>query len=324
MRNRKTAATVSAPAASAEANRQERMRLYHHGKEQAERLKRVIDRVLDGETETTACLEENVEKHWLRRFVRGDISIGRGQEEGKDGIRIELDDWICWQDKFLIELTGTEHYAPVDFDEVYRECVSMACTEQEQEVLRMRFEEGLTLRETGERIGKSQERVRQTENTAMRKLRRPSYRLQLVYGKEYQEQIKKVKTAQAEYDKTRMARMKALREERIAAIQRLKEKEKQLIEEIEELKAADSSQFPDPIEEIPISEAGFSVRAFNALHRHMVRDGKGRLQTLDPINTVGQLSRMSHDELRRIANLGPSTLKEIDDVLFREYGITLS
>lgn len=155
-----------------EDNRQERMQLYRHAREMAERLIRVADRILAGETETMACMEENVNKSWIRRFVRSDISVDSGQKE-KGGIRIELDDWICWQDKFLTRLAEEECYAPGDFDQVYQKCTAMACTEQEQEVLRLRFQECLALRAAGEKLGKSQERVREAENSAIRELRHP-------------------------------------------------------------------------------------------------------------------------------------------------------
>ena len=321
MGNQKTTADTKETATTAGKNRQERMRIYRHGKEQVERLNRVIDRVLAGETETTACLEENVDKHWIRRFVRGDISIGRGQTEEKDGIRVELDDWICWQDKFLIRLTGTEYYAPVDFDEAYEECVNAVCTEQEKEVLRMRYQEGMTMQAIGDKLGKSRARIDAVEHKAMRKLRHPQYRLHLIYGKEYQEQSKKVKTAQAEYDRARMTRMKQLCEGRRDAIQRLREKEEQIKEEIKALETMDSSCLPDSLDEIPISEAEFSVRAVNALSRHQIQGASGHIEFKEPIKTIGQLAKISYEELCGITNLGMRTVKDIENVLFREYGI---
>ena len=131
------------------------MRIYRRAKEMAERVIRVIDRVLDRETETTACFQENVDKHWIRRFVRDDISVGRGKDEPGVMVHVELKDWICWQDEFLSRLTGEECYAPKDFDQVYEECMAEICTEKEQGVLRMRFQDRLTLREIGRGSGRA-------------------------------------------------------------------------------------------------------------------------------------------------------------------------
>lgn len=303
-------------------NKQARIRLYLRGKEMAQRLIRVADRVLAGETETTACMEENVDVNWMRRFVRGDISIDRSLKTGKDRVEITQDDWMCWQDRFLTRLTGEERYAPKDFDQIYEVCVAKACTEQEQEVLRLRMQEELTLREISRRIGKSQERVRQIESQAMRKLRHPSRRLPLMYGKDYLERMETVTTAQAEYDKARLARMHKVREERKAAVLKLQKKQEHLQEEINAMGSIDDSQVSDIINEIPISEMGLSVRARNALSRHRVQE-KANISCLDPIETVGQLSRLSHKELCSIRNIGVNTVKEIEEALFKQYGIRI-
>lgn len=54
--------------------------------------------------------------------------------------------------------------------------------------------------------------------------------------------------------------------------------------------------------ETPISEAPFTVRAQNALRQ-------------DGINTIGDLLRMDPRDLRRIPNLGPKSIKDIEDVM---------
>lgn len=54
--------------------------------------------------------------------------------------------------------------------------------EREQLVLRMRYEAGCTLKEIGDAIGVSLERVRQIERRATRKLRIPALSQQLVFG----------------------------------------------------------------------------------------------------------------------------------------------
>ena len=51
--------------------------------------------------------------------------------------------------------------------------IDQVCTRQEAEVVRRRYLDGLTLKECGESLGVSIERVRQVESSALRKLRRP-------------------------------------------------------------------------------------------------------------------------------------------------------
>lgn len=45
-----------------EKNEEKRMEVYKNGKVMLQRISCVMDRVLAGETETTACLKENVDK----------------------------------------------------------------------------------------------------------------------------------------------------------------------------------------------------------------------------------------------------------------------
>lgn len=303
-------------------NRQEFMQLYCHGKEMAERLIRVADRVMAGETESTACMEENVEKHWMRRFVRGDISADKNRGQDKCTVKVIMDDWMSWQDRFLTYLTGEEYYAPKAFDQAYEVCVSKACTEQEREVLRLWMQEEMSLREIGEKIGRSSERVRQIEARVMRKLRNPSYRLPLMYGWDYMEAMESIHTAQAEYDKARLAKIQEANENRKDAVRKLMEKREQIGKELEAL--ANDSQLTDPVSEILISDMGLSTRAKNALNRHRVRDKTGNTVWLAPIRTLGDLCKLSRDELKGIDNLGTGTVKEIEDVLFQQYGLRLS
>lgn len=54
------------------------------------------------------------------------------------------------------------------------EAALAALPEQNADVLRLRYYQGLTLAETGERKGTTAERARQMENKAIRQLRKPS------------------------------------------------------------------------------------------------------------------------------------------------------
>lgn len=307
-----------------EKNKEKRMEVYENGKEMLQRISRVVDRVLAGETETTACLKENVDKSWLRRFLRSDISIKQEDGEGSGIVEIDCDDWMCWQDQFLADLTGQEYYAPDGFDQIYKECTEEACSEQQREVLRLRYQEGLTLRAAGERIGKTQERVRQAESKALRALRHPKYRYRLIYGPGYAEILEKARGAQAEYDKARMARMEEIVEERKTAVQKCRAELAKAVKQLEGMAAEPEGQaggmgLEEAMDAIPLSELGLSVRAYNAVTKHLVCG-----QRTKPIETAGQLARLSRKELYGIRNLGKRCGEEVEAALFEQFGIRLS
>ena len=68
----------------------------------------------------------------------------------------------------------------------------------------------------------------------------------------------------------------------------------------------------DAIRELPIEELDLSVRAFNCLKRA-------------EINTIGELTDKTEDELTRVRNLGKKSVDEIREKLanFRDYGLHL-
>ena len=312
-----------------EKNEEKRMEVYKNGKVMLQRISCVMDRVLAGETETTACLKENVDKSWLRRFLRSDISIKQEDGKGSGSVEIDCDDWMCWQDQFLTDLTEQEYYVPDGFDQIYKECTEEACSEQQREVLRLRYQEGLTLRAAGERIRKTQERVRQAESKALRVLRHPKYRYKLIYGPEYMEALEKARGAQVEYDKARLSRMEKIVEERKAAVQKCREKLAEAVKQLEDMAVEPEGQvggmrLEEAMNAIPLSNLGLSARTYNAVTRHMVCDRKGNISYTKPIETVGQLARLSRKELYSIRNLGKRCGEEVEAALFEQFGIRLS
>lgn len=303
-----------------------RMERYKAAQETTERVSRVIERVLAGESETSACRAENVNVSWMRRYVQSDLTISRGKETDEGYIRVKLEDWIDWQDKFLRRLAGEECYAPEDFDHIFEECLTAACNETECTVMRMRFPGQMTLRAIGKKLGVTSERIRQIESKALRKLRYPRYRLVLMYGRDYEKQLKDVKTAQAAYDQARLECMNRSREEMLAAVTSAKEKHDALVREAQELSEAAENLYKrddDLVHNIKVTDLDLSVRAQNALHLHYVIPAKGKGRKEPPIETVGQLSRMSMQDLRMIRNIGAGTANEIARTLYDQYGIML-
>ena len=164
--------------------------------------------------------------------------------------------------------------------------------EREQEVLRMRFDERLTLEQCGKRLGLTKERIRQIEAKAIRKLRHPSRvrefsSVPMTALAEKQEELDRL---MIEYN--RLAKAFEL----VVG----KEANRDTVETM--AKAAD-------VYNIPIDALGLSVRSYNALRRA----GK---------DTLGDIAEMTERQLCKVRNLGAKSRKEVVDVL-ASYGLTL-
>lgn len=295
---------------------------YRHGKAMAERVLRTCERVLAGETESAACRKEDIKLNWIRRFVRGDISIV-AKTEGTTTIRVSEHDWSCWQDRFLKDLTCEEAYAPDGFEEIFDSCLEEACNEREQAIIRLRYQEEKTLEEAGREFNVCRDRIRQIEAKAIRKLRHPKYRLPLAYGKDYVNAIKELQTAQAEYDQARIARMSECHAKAQEEIQERLEAAAKAREEAKAMKEGKGMDVSD-LFEIPIDDLNLSVRTYNCLkHGWRYSPGTKGFSSFAPIETVGELATMSRTDLYRIRNIGQKCVDEIEAILRSKYGITL-
>lgn len=164
--------------------------------------------------------------------------------------------------------------------------------EREQEVLRMRFDERLTLEQCGKRLDITRERIRQIEAKAIRKLRHPSRVREFTSVP-----MTALAEKQADYDRL------AFEYDRLAKAFELvagKKAESSTVEEI--ARAAD-------VFNIPVDDLGLSVRAYNALRRV----GK---------DTLGDIAEMTESQLYKVRNLGAKSRKEVRDVL-ASYGLAL-
>jgi DNA-binding CsgD family transcriptional regulator len=164
--------------------------------------------------------------------------------------------------------------------------------EREQEVLRMRFDERLTLEQCGKRLDITRERIRQVEAKAIRKLRHPSR------VREFSSvPMTALAEKQADYDRL------AIEYDRLAKAFELvtgKEASRNTVETM--AKAVDAYN-------IPVDALGLSVRTYNALRRA----GK---------DTLGDIAEMTESQLCKVRNLGAKSRKEVVDVL-ASYGLTL-
>ena len=148
--------------------------LYTECQNKVERLQNVLEATLvHGIPVSRACKRENINYLWFMRFVKQNIDASEGSE--KDRVTVTQKDWETWREDFLRDLTGKETMVPADFDEVYAQLVT-ELDDVEREVLQLRYQEGLSLREIAEHKHLSSERIRQILAKTMRKFRHPRYR----------------------------------------------------------------------------------------------------------------------------------------------------
>lgn len=168
-------------------------------------------------------------------------------------------------------------------------------------VMFLLYRDGLTLKEAGEELGKSGERIRQLKERALRMLRNQRRSAFMLMGETGEEvYISRIRAEElrekAENDYT----CRMMRKE---------------IERLDRLIYAKNKILKDEQERIPIEEwsalgINLSVRAFTALKKANV-------------NTFGQLLAMTYDDLKRIRNIGQKTADEVAEEVGRA-GFTLT
>lgn len=167
-------------------------------------------------------------------------------------------------------------------------------TPREGEILRLRFRDGFTLQKCGEVCGVRPERIRQIQARALRYLRHPS-RIKLIQA------VPMAKLAETAKEYNSLADKYAL-----------------LVKAFEN--AYNVSPTPEYMASVsetialcekPLMELELSVRSYNCLW-HM---GK--------IKTLGDIVKMSTDELLAVRNLGKKSAQEIIDCV-HGYGLKMS
>lgn len=175
---------------------------------------------------------------------------------------------------------------------------SESFTDRERAVIKCRFEEGHTLAETGEllKIPVKQERVRQIEAKAVRKLRHPLRKYAIAYGLK---------------DFTLIEDAKAKIEELNSQVYELEklydEYKKKVADAGMELKDAEKYATLDSIFNPRSKEHGMTVRTYNVLRRAGFTD-------------ISELGEKTVKQLSNLRNMGKKSLKEVLEVMER-YGI---
>lgn len=298
--------------------------LYTKCQNKVVRLQNVLEAVLvNGIPVSQACKRENINYLWFMRFVKQNIDASKNP--GKDRVTITQKDWETWREDFLRDLTGQETVVLADFDEVYTQIIA-ELDDVEREVLQLSYQEDLSLREIAERKHLSSERIRQILVKTMRILRHPRYRWPLCFGAEYNQVLKKMHSAQAEYDR-------AVASKELEAQELLNEKIKELSNATENIRtetecvlAETKTLRENPSEtnlyetlaekrrKTTLEELGLSVRAYNALYKYFAWNHLEK-----NAESVASL----HGRLDLVRGIGRSSEKEIIAVM-KQFGINMA
>ena len=175
------------------------IQLYENGLDKVRRLERALRAVTeDGVPVTTACARENLQYEWFRRFISQDINADR--DDQKVAVTVTWDDWSTWQERLLCNMVGEITPVPKGFDEIYRQIAAEFLSKEEQDVIRLKYEETLSLEEVAAQMGITANKVRHILAATLRKLRNPRLRWQLCLGADYAKALQEMRTAQTEYD----------------------------------------------------------------------------------------------------------------------------
>ena len=298
--------------------------LYTECQNKVARLQNVLEAVLVNRLPVSqACKRENINYLWFMRFVKQNIDAVTNLE--KDRVTVTQKDWETWREDFLRDLTRKETVVPADFDEVYAQII-MELDDVEREVLQLRYQEGLSLREIAEHKHLSSERIRQILAKTMCKLRHPRYRWQLCLGTGYNQALEKLHSAQAEYDR-------AVASKELEVQDLLNEKIKELSKEAEGIRADTECVLVDTkkLRENPgntnlyealaekrrkttLEELGLSVRPYNALYRYFA---------CNHLEKNAESVASLHGRLDLVRGIGRNSEKEIVAVM-KQFGINMA
>lgn len=289
------------------------MQLYENGLDKVRRLERALRAVTeDGVPVTTACARGNLQYEWFRRFVSQDIDADRNDQ--KAAVTVTWDDWSTWQEQLLRNTVGEITPVPEGFDEIYRKIAAECLSKEEREVVRLKYEEMLSLEEVAAQMGITANKVRHILAATLRKLRNPYLRWQLCLGANYTKALQELHTAQAEYDQAILKKEKELD-------RTIHEKVQELQARTQELQAKTRELNEQPLEDalrcklqkIQLEHLELSTRAYNVIRRYCAQNRLPRTA-----ETVALL----HGKLDELQGLGTTSKRDII-MAMRQFGVDM-
>ena len=144
-----------------QAKRQEQYKLrlvYLH------KIEKVLEKVINGMSESQACYEEGMNLMTFRNFVHHTTSERWEINENVNEIQTET-----WKDDFMNRILSTKAYVLPDFDQAFETALSIL-TEREQYMLNAYYPKGFTLEEIGKQLHMTREGVRGNLSRIYRKI----------------------------------------------------------------------------------------------------------------------------------------------------------
>jgi hypothetical protein len=277
-----------------------------------DKMQRILDaleEIRDGDVTETAVLKKyGLDHKTFRNMVydhdwdaatRVDGRKKKGSAEKVEGVIPTR----SWAEDLFVEVYRIKDCSipiPDDVTERFEEVIP-ALPGNLPDVIFMLYRDGLTLKEAGEELGKSGERIRQLRERALRMLRnqrRTAYMLMGAPGEEVYISRMRAEELKEKAENDYTCRM--MRKE-IERLDRLIWAKKKIIKDEQEV---------IPIEEWDTLNIHLSVRGYNALKK-------------SGVSTFGQLLALTYDDLLNIRNLGRKTAEDIMEELGKA-GFTLA
>lgn len=209
---------------------------------------------------------------------------------------------LSWYHKLWCVVMGLTYrdvaVCPTDIESTLEWIINNGLTPREANIIRMRFEDGMTQAEIGHECGITGDRVGQIEAKAMRKLRNRTGWLQM--GLNHWAPILKIQQRMEQnLEIAATHRVLSALDDRIPSLRKF------VNDGIKNELAEQAHANPD----MSIEDMDLSVRAFNCLKRA-------------GITTLNDLRHMTESELMHVRNLGAGCVREIKKQL-EEYGFCL-
>ena len=287
--------------------------LYENGLDKVRRLERALRAVTeDGVPVTTACARENLQYEWFRRFVSQDIDADR--DDQKAAVTVTWDDWSTWQEQLLCNMVGGITPVPEGFDEIYRKIAAEYLSKEEQDVIRLKYEEMLSLEEVAAQLSITTNKVRHILAATLRKLRNPYLRWQLCLGADYAKALQELHTAQTEYDQAILKKEEELD-------RAIREKVQELQTRTQELQAKTRDLNEQPLEDafrcklrkIPLEHLELSTRAYNVIRRYCAQNR---------LPWTAETVALLHGKLDELQGLGITSKRDII-MAMRQLGVDM-
>lgn len=166
-------------------------------------------------------------------------------------------------------------------------------SERERQVLCDRFEDELSLYETGKKYNITRERIRQIEAKAIRKLRHPARMKYITQG--YAATSGELRQIVEERYKSTLESLEA---EYLVKIAELRDKISLIEDKTQKLTATkDANEIITDIG-TPLEELNLSVRSYNCLARHGIK-------------TLYDICALTYDDLQKVRNMGRKSVEEV-------------